>query len=163
MLSSFFFHVRSQIIRDCWEIALALRLSNKQEANLIGIMQKHIVWVPVQILDRITNDIRPSATPKVFSCKWMHSWSDGVVQMQLEGHSKIGLVLLCLFSHRQSGVLKPRPYMLMCVITHPSESHIGIYTQSLHSSYLLPSGVLHSELQEHVAEKPPFSSEKEIS
>lgn len=47
----------------------------------------------------------------------------GVVQMKLEGYSKISL------SSRQSA--RVCAYKLMYLITHPSESHIGIYTQTL--------------------------------
>lgn len=62
---------------------------------------------------------------------------DGVVQMKLEGCCKICLLRSvterpCFPQTEWSvrAMVRVCAYMQICVITHPSESHTGIYTQS---------------------------------
>lgn len=53
------------------------RLSMAAYMNVHELISVCMIWFSVHKLDIITNYIRPSVMPQVFSSKQMHYWSDG--------------------------------------------------------------------------------------
>lgn len=105
--------------------------------NVHELISVCMIWFSLHIFDIITNFIRPSVMPQVFSFKQMHYWPDGwwIRADEIRGQRAwyFSVILSACFPQTEWSVRATSrvcAYMLMCVITHPSESHIGIYTQS---------------------------------